>query len=150
MATSLPRPWSPDREAYERQDTVTDMQDVTPISDVVDGYFAMWNESDPNRRRAVTSATWSKDASYIDPLFAADGHDALDAMVNAVHEQFPGHRFRLTGAVDAHHDRARWGWELAGPDGSPPVAVGVDFAVLAPDGRLQQVTGFFVQPGNAA
>ncbi len=130
---------------------MNEIEDVTPISDVVDGYFAMWNETDPLRRRAVTAATWSRDASYIDPLFSADGHEALDALVIAVHEQVPGYRFRLTGAVDAHHDRARWDWELASPDGSgsPPAAAGVDFAILAPDGRLRAVTGFFAQP-NAA
>ena len=131
---------------------MTEIEDVTPISDIVDGYFAMWNETDPTQRRAVTAATWARDASYIDPLFAADGHDALDALVVAVHEQFPGHRFRLTGEVDAHHDRARWNWELAGPDGSgsPPVAAGVDFATLTPDGRLRTVTGFFAPQANAA
>jgi SnoaL-like protein len=127
-----------------------DSEDVKPISDVVDGYFAMWNESDPTRRRAVTAATWARDAIYRDPLFAADGHAGLDAMVVAVHEQFPGHRFRLTGAVDVHHDRARWEWELAGPDGGAPVAAGVDFAALARDGRLREVTGFFAPPASAA
>lgn len=126
------------------------MQDVLPISDVVDGYFAMWNETDALLRQAVTAATWARDAHYIDPMFAADGHDGLNALVAAVHEQFPGYRFRLTGAVDAHHDRARWGWELSGPDGGPPAAVGVDFALLAPDGRLRAVTGFFERPANAA
>lgn len=129
---------------------MTEIEDVTPISQVVEGYFAMWNETDPIRRRAVTAATWSQDASYLDPLFAADGREALDAMVVAVHEQFPGHRFRLTSSIDSHHDRAQWQWELAGPDGSPPVAAGVDFAVLAPDGRLCAVTGFFAQPSSAA
>ena len=117
---------------------------------VVDRYFAMWNESDPGRRRELIEATWSPDASYVDPMFAAEGPDALDALVARVHTQFPGHRFRLTGAVDAHHDRARWSWELAGPDGRPPVVAGVDFAVLAPDGRLREVTGFFEPPANAA
>ncbi len=70
-------------------------------------------------------------------------------MVTAVHQQYPGYRFRQIGAVDVHHDRARWAWELAGPNGSPPVAAGVDFAVLAPDGRLREVTGFFEQPAGA-
>jgi len=58
----------------------------------------------------------------------------------------------LVGAVETHHDRARWGWELypTGPEAGPPVAVGVDFAVLAPDGRLREVTGFFEQPKQAA
>jgi hypothetical protein len=30
------------------------------------------------------------------------------------------------------------------------VAAGVDFAVLAADGRLRQVTGFLEQPASAA
>jgi len=129
---------------------MTETGTTIPINTVVDGYFAMWNETDPARRREVIAATWTSDARYVDPLFAADGPDALDAMVAAVHAQFPGHRFRPTGAVDAHHDRARWGWEIAGPDGAPLVAAGVDVAVLASDGRLREVTGFFEQPASAA
>lgn len=123
---------------------------ATPISEVVDGYFAMWNETDPQRRREVILATWAADAGYVDPLFAAEGHDALNGMVSAVHAQFPGFRFRLTGPIDAHHGWARWSWDLAGPDGSPVVAAGIDFAVLAPDGRLRQVTGFLDQMAGAA
>ncbi len=138
-----------ERDGLATRESMAAIEDVAPIGDVVNGYFAMWNETDPTRRRAVTAATWSPDASYLDPLFAADGREALDALVAAVHEQFPGCRFRLIGAVDAHHDRARWGWELAVSDGSPPVATGIDFAVLAPDGRLRTVTGFFVQPTDA-
>ncbi|KWX00693.1 hypothetical protein TH66_03595 [Carbonactinospora thermoautotrophica] len=129
---------------------MTETDAATPINKVVDGYFAMWNETDPGRRREVIEATWAPDASYVDPLFAADGPDALDAMVAAVHERFPGHRFRLAGAVDVHHDRARWGWELAGPDGGPPVATGVDFAVLTAARRLREVTGFLERPAGAA
>jgi hypothetical protein len=111
------------------------------LTRIVDGYFEMWNETDPARRREVITATWAPGAGYVDPMFAADGHEALDTMVAAVHQRFPGHRFRLTEAADGHHDRARWGWELAGPDG--PVAAGVDFAVLDAEGRLREVTGFF-------
>jgi hypothetical protein len=129
---------------------MTDTKSASAITAVVDGYFAMWNEPDPTRRRQVIAATWSPDASYVDPMFAAEGTVALDAMVAAVHGQFPGHQFRLTGAVDAHHDRARWSWELVGPDGGSPVAAGVDFAVLAPDGRLRAVTGFLGQPTATA
>lgn len=129
---------------------MTETDAATPINEVVDGYFAMWNETDPRRRRAVTAATWAPDARYLDPLFAADGHEALEALVAAVHERYPGHLFRLTGAVDLHHDRARWSWEFIGPDGGPPVVVGVDFAVLAPDGRLREVTGFFAAAAAAA
>jgi hypothetical protein len=124
---------------------VNETSAVTAIDDVMDRYFTMWNEVDPTARQAVIAATWSPEASYIDPLFDAAGYEALAAMVAAVHERFPGHRFRLAGAIDAHHARARWDWELAGPAGGVPVAAGVDFAMLAPDGRLRAVTGFFAQ-----
>jgi hypothetical protein len=125
---------------------VTDTAIATSAAEVVDAYFAMWNETDPARRRATIERAWAPEASYVDPMFEAQGADGLDTLVAGVHQQYPGHRFRLTEAVDAHHDRVRWGWEFAPPDGGAPVAAGVDFAVLAPDGRLREVTGFFARP----
>jgi ketosteroid isomerase-like protein len=128
---------------------VSETSASTPIADVVQGYFTMWNETDPDRRRQAIASTWSPEASYLDPLFEAGDPMAMEEMVLAVHQRFPGHRFRRTDAVDAHHDRARWGWELVSPDGDV-VAAGVDFAVLAADGRLRQVTGFLEPPASAA
>jgi hypothetical protein len=118
---------------------------TTPTVDVtrtVERYFEMFNETDPDRRREIIESIWTPVGSYVDPMFAAEGYAGLDAMVAGVQESFPGHTFRLTGTVDAHHDRARWGWEFGAP-GAVPVASGVDFAVLAADGRLGEVTGFF-------
>jgi SnoaL-like domain len=132
-----------------RRSTVSQSPAATSTLKVVDDYFSCWNETDPTRRRELIAATWAPDARYVDPMFAADGPEALDALAAGVHQQFPGHRFRLTQAPDVHHDRARWGWELAGPDGGQPIAVGVDFAVLAPDGRLREVTGFFNSTASA-
>jgi hypothetical protein len=129
---------------------VTDTLNMMSVNKIVDAYFAMWNETDPAARRAAIETAWSPDASYLDPMFSAEGAAGLDALVEGVHQQFPGHRFRLTDPVDAHHDRVRWGWALAGPDGGAPIAAGVDFAVLAPDGRLREVTGFFAQPAQTA
>jgi hypothetical protein len=127
-------------------DTATDQ---TAASKLVEGYFAMWNEADGDARRAVVSATWTPDASYVDPMFSADGYDGLDTMVTAVHGQFPGHAFRLTGDVDAHHDRLRWTWALEPVGGGAPVATGLDVAVVSADGRLSQVTGFIDAPAAA-
>jgi hypothetical protein len=131
-----------------KEDSVSEISTATTTGEVVDGYFAMWNEEDAARRRAAIAAAWAPDGEYVDPLFAAAGHEGLDALAAGVQAQFPGHRFRLVGAVDAHHDRARWDWELVGPDGAP-AAAGVDFAVLAPDGRLRAVTGFFAASAGA-
>ena len=43
--------------------------------------------------------------------------------------------------VDAHSGHVRFGWHLA-PDGGPALAAGVDFGVIAGDGRLETITGF--------
>lgn len=122
---------------------MTDTQIAPSIHQVLDGYFQMWNERDPARRRGIIEETWSDRAGYIEPLMAVEGHDALNAGVAAMQSQFPDHRLRPAGRVDSHHNRVRWSWELVGPDGSEAIAAGTNVGVLSPDGRLHQVTGFF-------
>lgn len=109
--------------------------------DVIDTYIATWNEGDPDKRRALIDQVWTDDGRYVDPLAVADGKDAIDATIAAVQEQFAGLAFRLGGPVDAHHDLARFTWEL-GPTGADPVVIGFDVAVLGDDGRIQTVHGF--------
>ena len=118
------------------------MADGVDANQLVAGYFAMWNEADAAARQEVLAATWTADATHVDPLFDVAGHDGLAAMVDAAHQQFPGHAFRLTGPVDAHHDRLRWTWELVPEAGGAAVASGLDVAVVTADGRLSHVTGF--------
>jgi hypothetical protein len=115
------------------------MSDVTTT---VDTYLAMWNQPDAGRRAELIRTAWAESGHYVDPLLEAEGHDALSQMVAAVHAQYPGHRFRRTSAVDTHHDQVRFGWELVAPDGSITVG-GVDVGILAADGRLTSITGFF-------
>ena len=114
---------------------------MTDIETTVDTYLAMWNETDPARRGDVIARAWTPDGSYVDPVLEAEGHDALSEMVTQVQAQFPGHRFRRTSGVDAHHDQVRFGWELAGPDGAVAVA-GIDIGTVA-DGKLRSIAGFF-------
>lgn len=104
-------------------------------------YIAVWNETDPTRRRQAVDALWSADGRYVDPMAVASGPDRIDATIGAVQEQFAGWTFRLVGAVDAHHDQARFRWEL-GPDGVEAPIVGFDVIERDADGRLAQVLGF--------
>lgn len=113
---------------------------MTDIDPTIDRYLAIWNETDASRRRALIAATWTEDATYLDPLMGGEGHDGIDAMIRGAQAQFPGHRFRRAGEIDAHHDRVRFGWELVGPGGV--AAIGLDFGEVAADGRLRRVTGF--------
>ncbi len=104
-------------------------------------YIAMWNETDPQRRRELVGKVVTDDASYLDPLMAGNGADEISAMIAGAQEQFPAHRFELVSGPDAHHDRLRFTWSLA-PLSGDPVAVGVDFATVADDGRMRAITGF--------
>jgi hypothetical protein len=116
------------------------------IDTVVNTYIATWNEPDADRRRALVEQAFAEDGSYVDPLMSGEGPDAIAAMIGGAQAQFPGHRFELAVAPDAHHDVVRFAWHLVGEADGTTVAVGQDFATLAGDGRLRSVVGFLEQP----
>jgi nuclear transport factor 2 (NTF2) superfamily protein len=105
-------------------------------------YFEAWNAREPEPRAKAVAAAWTTDGGYTDPLTDVRGHEQIAAVIAAAHEQFPGFAFRLTSAVDGHHDTARFAWELVSEaDGSAPVA-GSDVVTLDTDGRIKDVLGF--------
>ena len=108
---------------------------------VAQQYLAFWNETDERRRGELAAATFAENVTYVDPLTQVCGHDGLTGAVAGVQEQFPGWRFRLTGAVDGHHDQVRFAWQLGPDDGAAPVA-GFDVVALGRDGRIEHVHGF--------
>ncbi|MGW2964858.1 nuclear transport factor 2 family protein [Streptomyces sp. NPDC001220] len=105
-------------------------------------YFEAWNATGPEALSKAVAEAWAPEGSYTDPLADVSGHAQITAVIAAAHEQFPGFVFRPLGAVDGHHDTARFGWELVNEaDGSAPVA-GFDVVTLSEDGRIRQVLGF--------
>ena len=46
---------------------------TTDVTTTIDRYIAVWNETDPVRRRGLIADTWTADASYLDPFMAGDG-----------------------------------------------------------------------------
>jgi hypothetical protein len=115
---------------------------MTDFDTLAQRYIAAWNETDTAARQQAVAALYTEDARYTDPLVDAEGQEAIAATIGAVQQQFPGFVFRLAGPVDAHHDQARFSWEL-GPAGAPeaPIA-GFDVAVRDDEGRLRNVHGF--------
>ena len=80
---------------------------------------------------------------------SGEGTDGIAAMIGNARQQFPGDRFELSAGPDAHHGRVRFAWTLVGADNGTPAASGVDFASVAGDGRLREVTGFLEPLGSA-
>jgi hypothetical protein len=114
---------------------------MSSVTALVDTYIALWNETDPARRRSLVEQTFTADGRYLDPLMEGQGIDGIDAMVAAAQAQFPGTRFELHAPPDAHHDRVRFAWQLKPAAGGEALATGLDFGVLD-DGRFASVTGF--------
>ncbi|GAA2594417.1 nuclear transport factor 2 family protein [Streptomyces lienomycini] len=115
--------------------------------DAVARYFEAWNAG-PDARAKAVAAAWTNDGGYTDPLADVRGHEQIAAVITAAHEQFPGFVFRLSGAVDGHHDTARFSWELvseaggaAAGEASAPVA-GFDVITLDGEDRIRDVHGF--------
>ncbi|WP_326671676.1 nuclear transport factor 2 family protein [Streptomyces canus] len=116
----------------------------------VSRYFEAWNARESKARTKAVAAAWAVGGGYTDPLADVVGHEQIAGVIAAAHEQFPGFAFRLTGAVDGHHDTARFSWELVSEvDGSAPVA-GFDVITLAGDGRIRSVLGFLDRVPNGA
>lgn len=120
------------------------MTDTTTrtLSELVDEHLATWSETDPDRRLARVAACWSEHGALVDPPLDGHGHDGISALMGAMQEHYPGHRFVRTSAVDAHHDAFRVAWELRGEDGTVALA-GVDTGLVADDGRIRRISGFF-------
>jgi SnoaL-like domain len=117
------------------------MADFTRLAEK---YIATWNETNPSARRALIEEIWAQDGRYADPLGEVTGREQFDGVIADAQAQFAGMTFRLAGPVDAHHDQARFTWEL-GPDGADAVVIGFDVARRDAGGRLDLVLGFLDQ-----
>lgn len=115
---------------------------MTVHEDAIQRYFAAWNASGAEEVEKAVAAAFTEDGTYTDPLVEVKGHEGIAAAISGAHAQFPGYAFKQTGTPDAHHDIARFTWELVSKaDGSAPAA-GFDVIVLAEDGRIRTVNGF--------
>ena len=120
------------------------MTDTTlvDLEATIDAHLAGYCEPDADRRLELLRSAWAADGVLVDPPFDGTGPEGVAALVDAVLGHYPDHTFRRTTAVDAHHEYARYGWELVAADGSVAVA-GTDFVTVDGDGKLATIVGFF-------
>ncbi len=112
------------------------------LQNLAERYLAAWNETDSAARRKLVEDVWAADGTYTDPLVETRGHDQFDATLAAVQAQFAGLVFRLGGPVDAHHNVARFTWELAPEGAAEAIVIGFDVLTATEDGRIASVIGF--------
>ena len=54
---------------------------MSNLTDLIDRYIAIWNETDRTRRQDLIARTWTENASYLDPHMEGKGQDGIDAMI---------------------------------------------------------------------
>jgi hypothetical protein len=121
---------------------MTDTTTTPETATLVDTYFEMWQTTDVDQRADLVAKTFSDDGRHVDQHADASGHAGLAEMIAGVHDGFPGFQMARTSGIDRFGDQLRFTWELNGADGTLIVA-GLDIAEVAPDGRLERVTGFW-------
>jgi hypothetical protein len=130
---------------------------VTDAKELADRYVNLWNEPDAARRRQLIVELWTEDGAHLlqppqemcelaarpgiglTAGLDARGHAALEARVTSAYEEFvaPGaFTFRRRDNVERVADVVKFNWEMVSADGEV-AAVGLEFIVLAPDGRVR-------------
>jgi hypothetical protein len=115
---------------------------MTETTALVERYITAWNADSAESRAAAVDAVWAEDGGYTDPLVSVRGRERIAAVLAGAHDQFAGFVFRLAGAVDAHHDTARFTWELVPATGGEALVVGFDVVSLDKEGKIRDVYGF--------
>jgi hypothetical protein len=147
------------KEATEMNETTAPPDTRTRQAEqLADRYLALWNEPDADRRQRMIAELWTEDGSQIlqppqemrkiaaSPgiglvaTLEARGHAELEARVATSYEHWVGSEgLSFRGRDDAERlgDVVKFHWEAVAKDGEA-FAVGLNFLVLAADGRIER------------
>jgi hypothetical protein len=114
-------------------------QDKGGLNQLIEGYMALWNEPNAERRRALITELWAEDGVQFTNSREHRGYQALVERVSSAYEQFVqagGFIFRLSSDVNAHHNGVKFSWEMVPAAGGDVAAVGFVFLLLNDEGRI--------------
>ncbi|MFK0191842.1 nuclear transport factor 2 family protein [Kitasatospora sp. NPDC090308] len=102
-------------------------------------YVRLWNEPDPDRRRAAVAELFAPAVAHRTPTTAVDGRAALTERIALAHAAWvrdTGHAFRLLPGTDGHHGVVRLRWEMVRAASGECVSAGTDLLGLDPAGLV--------------
>ncbi len=115
------------------------MNASTSFTELADRYVAVWNETDAAARRAAIASLWVPEGEHHVRTLQAKGYEALHQRVTGSHEKNVrdnGFRFIATGDAQPLHDAVMFHWQMVPAAGGPVAALGLEFLMLAEDGRI--------------
>ena len=133
-------------------------------AELAERYVALWNEPDPNRRRRMIAELWTADGLHLlqppeeirevaarpgvgmTAVLEARGYAEIEARAATAYDQWveaEGLRFRQRDDAERLGHVVKFHWEARAKDGAV-FAVGLNFLVLAADGRIERDYTFVV------
>jgi hypothetical protein len=137
---------------------------TTEAEALADRYLALWNEPDADRRRRMIAELWTEDGRHIlqppqeiraiaarpgiglTAILEARGHEEIEARVASAYEHWvasEGLSFRGRDDAERLGDVVKFQWDAIDKDGEV-FGVGLNFLVLAADGRIERDYTFVV------
>jgi hypothetical protein len=125
-------------------------------AELAERYVALWNEPDPDRRRRMIVELWTEDGCHIlqppmeirevaaqpglgmTAVLVARGYAEIEARATTAYDHWVGSEelsFRPRADAQRLDDVVKFHWEAVTRDGEV-FAVGLNFLVVAPDGRI--------------
>jgi hypothetical protein len=133
-------------------------------AELAEKYVALWNQSDADRRRRMIAELWTEHARHVlqppqeiraiaarpglamSAILEARGYEEIEARAASVYEHWIGSEglsFRARDDAERLGDVVKFHWEAIAKDGEV-FAVGLNFLVLAADGRIERDYTFVV------
>ncbi|WP_197382325.1 nuclear transport factor 2 family protein [Mycolicibacterium mengxianglii] len=108
----------------------------------------VFNEREPQRRRAAIEQTYSADVRWTDDEGVSVGWDQLEAKAKALQEdQLAGLSFTKAGPVYQTQGFGYLAWNILAPGNEAPIVSGFDVALISDDRISQLFTVLTKTPG---
>ncbi|WP_084216691.1 nuclear transport factor 2 family protein [Pseudonocardia spinosispora] len=117
------------------------------IESFVNRYVSVWNEPDPDARRALVAGLWAPDGVEVLGSVQYRGHQELEARVTSAYEQFvagAGHVFVSAEDASTHSNMITFRTHMLPSGGGDLLWTGVIFAELDDSGRIVRDVQFAV------
>lgn len=105
-------------------------------------YSASWSNPDDGTRAAELEACLADDVTYCDPNGLIAGRTGLSAYMAGYQQQTPAGAHFVIRSFVHHHDRSLAHWAFVDVQ-DREIYTGSSFGLLAEDGRLRTISGFF-------
>ncbi|MDX1710693.1 MAG: nuclear transport factor 2 family protein [Rhodovibrionaceae bacterium] len=110
---------------------------TTTAQDLLELYFAAWNEDDRQSRKRALDKAVAEDVLIISPTGRQQGREALHQKIEALLERHEGLTFHLGSPIDTSGRLARFNWSLV--DAKGPVVAGEDIVQIDASGHITAV-----------